>query len=1540
MTLLHFRYIQSCILINWCFAMSGEFRLDNSRWNSRHSNKSRTVGISHEKYNAPEFKLPFSRIPMPRIKTNDMRRYVQEAEQIVHQRIDVTESKIFKNGVLQLPGTPAWFAAASAKTKVIAKNYSNVALLSEETTKLIVQKYRLSRDQITHGIPTMDIRGTLLYTKCPITVDFPCQPGKYRSYSGHCNNVQNPLWGNANTRYLRYLPPNYADAISVPRQSITGDYLPSARKISLEVHTESDRSHPHVTAILTIFGEFVYHDISHTSQSAGYGGHRIKCCQVQLEYFHPECYPIPIPVIDSKTGSTKHECMDYVRSSPVPRTGCTLGPREQINQVTSYLDGSVIYGSSQRESRFLRTFDRGKLRTQKSSLGSELLPPEEDYFDCMNNERQKCFVSGDVRVNENVGLMVMHTIWMREHNRIAHNLADLNPHWNDDHLFEESRRIVGAEIQHITYNELLPSILGIETMKEYDLEVLNSGYYLDYDINIEAGVANSVATAVLPFLLSMMPSKFDLYTTEYKKVGSTPMRKTYYQPTDMYNINRVTEYMLGLISQNAQNMDEFVSDEMTNNIFFDSKSGFGLDMVAMTIQQGRDHGIPGYLEWRRFCNLKPHITNMNDLRSVMSNKTVLRLAQIYNNVADIDLYTGGLAEIPLRGAMVGPTFSCLLGRQFHALRRGDRFWYENDIPPSSFSREQLAELRKVTLARILCDNGDTKLGFIQPSTMYLTDNFLNAFQTCNSEDISSVDLTKWKSSSPPFMVSNTLLKTSLVSAVRLMNDLKVAESETFANHIGIAEAKSPQVMHWGFLRPKRQARLISNHSLILELASKGFMKVFKDQSIQRDKEEQRGLSNDINKLVSELPSIDVTELIDIPRVFECDEQTLPCDHTTKFRTITGWCNNLRHPEFGKSTKIFRRLLPPLYDDGISSPRTRGKSGSFLPSPRYISTNVHYDISAPHLRYSLMLMQWGQFLDHDLTFTPMNEGIGGVVLNCKDCNSSKKVHPECWPIPVPKKDPYYPAVDNKTGEPTCISFARSLSGQLTLGRREQMNQVTSFLDASNIYGSEICEAKMLRSFIEGRLNVTRHPKGKKDFLPQTATHPECRSPSGVCFEGGDLRASEQPALTSMHTIFLREHNRIVKALARVNIHWDDEQLYQNGRRILSAVLQHITYNEFLPRLLGRKAVKKYDLELINDGYYDGYDPECDATIHNEFSSAAFRLGHTLLRPMFERVEKGYLTMTSPIRLRSAFFNPDILYEDDTIDNILRGLLTSSIETFDNAITEEVTNHLFEDNKVPFSGMDLASLNLQRGRDHGVPPYVHYRRICNMSAVGNFDDLVDNIPIHIINRLKHVYENVEDIDLFTGGLVETPLHGGLVGPTLGCIIGLQFHRLRKCDRFWYETSNSLVRFTEEQLTEIRKVRLSKIVCENSDNIDLVQRNALDLYDNFLNPRIPCEMLPSIDLSKWKESVSCDVGNVEIEIGKAGRVSPCIMCTCSKEGPLCQSLKVTNCYKLASTYSKEAILADNVCKVQCTYAFRAFPHINVSGVLGFSENNDEES
>ena len=100
-------------------------------------------------------------------------------------------------------------------------------------------------------------------------------------------------------------------------------------------------------------------------------------------------------------------------------------------------------------------------------------------------------------------------------------------------------------------------------------------------------------------------------------------------------------------------------------------------------------------------------------------------------------------------------------------------------------------------------------------------------------------------------------------------------------------------------------------------------------------------------------------------------------------------------------------------------------------------------------------------------------------------------------------------------------------------------------------------------------------------------------------------NEQPGLTMMHTLMVREHNDVATNLAMINPHWDKERVFQETRRIVGALIQHITFSEFLPRVLGPDLMTDYSLHLLQDGYFTDYSPNCSKLMLNEFSGAAFR-----------------------------------------------------------------------------------------------------------------------------------------------------------------------------------------------------------------------------------------------------------------------------------------------------------------------------------------------
>lgn len=422
---------------------------------------------------------------------------------------------------------------------------------------------------------------------------------------------------------------------------------------------------------------------------------------------------------------------------------------------------------------------------------------------------------------------------------------------------------------------------------------------------------------------------------------------------------------------------------------------------------------------------------------------------------------------------------------------------------------------------------------------------------------------------------------------------------------------------------------------------------------------------------------------------------------------------------------------------------------------------------------------------------------------------------------------------------------------TIQPREQINQLTAYIDASQVYGYSAEFARDLRNLTtnDGFLRVGVHFPNQKSMLPFASPTDgiDCRrdieESKMNCFTAGDIRANEQIGLTAMHTIWLREHNRIAADLKEINFHWDGETLYQESRKIVGAQMQVITYEHWLPIILGKNGMK-----LL--GPYKGYDPTIEATISNEFATAALRFGHTLINPILHRLNETFQTIPQGhLELHRAFFAPWRLVYEGGVDPLMRGLYSvpAKLKKPSQNLNTELTEKLFYNAHAV--ALDLAAINIQRGRDHGIPGYNEYREKCNLPRAKTFEDLKHEITDSgVRNKLKQLYGDPNNIDLFVGGILEDQIDGAKVGPLFRCILIEQFNRLRHGDRHWYENPSS---FRPEQLSQIKMASLGRVLCDNGENITQVTDNV------FLLPSVQggyknCEHIPRINLNVW---LNCD-------------------------------------------------------------------------------------
>lgn len=242
----------------------------------------------------------------------------------------------------------------------------------------------------------------------------------------------------------------------------------------------------------------------------------------------------------------------------------------------------------------------------------------------------------------------------------------------------------------------------------------------------------------------------------------------------------------------------------------------------------------------------------------------------------------------------------------------------------------------------------------------------------------------------------------------------------------------------------------------------------------------------------------------------------------------------------------------------------------------------------------------------------------------------------------------------------------------------------------------------------------------------------------CFDSGDSRANENLHLTSMHLIFARQHNKIANHLADINPHWDDERLFQEARKIVGAQMQHITYSEFLSVVLGKQAAEHFGLIPNPDQDVEVYDDKLDPTMANIFVAAAFRFAHTLL-PGLMKVTKELNDTEESVALHNMLFNPYSLYAPKGLDDSLRMAMNNKLEKADPYFTTELTEKLFAKDASPrIGGLDLVSLNIQRGRDHGLPAYPYWRKHCKLPATDTWSELEAAVDAESFKKIKEIYK----------------------------------------------------------------------------------------------------------------------------------------------------------------------------------------------------------
>ncbi len=546
-----------------------------------------------------------------------------------------------------------------------------------------------------------------------------------------------------------------------------------------------------------------------------------------------------------------------------------------------------------------------------------------------------------------------------------------------------------------------------------------------------------------------------------------------------------------------------------------------------------------------------------------------------------------------------------------------------------------------------------------------------------------------------------------------------------------------------------------------------------------------------------------------------------------FRPIDETGNNVADPTLGTANTDLLRFSAVAYKDGIATPGMGGGAPTFVTGPRAVSNIVanqatvlfgSTDINTVNEKgLSDFGYTFGQFMDHDMDLTPDQTGQPAPNPN------PNKDGDDGFPIPADASNPNDPIGS--------LAFSRSVfdpaTGTSTSNPREQVNVNTSYLDLSQVYGSTQFVADALRSFSGGKLktspgnmlplnNLTYFTQDQLNALSM-ANDAHLVDPTQL-YAAGDRRANETIELTSLQTLFMRNHNLLATELHALHPSWDDERLYQEARKLNIAQYQNIVYTQYLPDLLGPNAISAYT----------GYDPNVDPSIATEFSTVAFRFGHSLLNNTVAR-DNNNGSSAGALSLAEQFFDPLLVSANGGTDPfgntatdigpILKGDADNNAQAMDVMAVSNIRNLLFGQGA---PGEDLISRDVWRAHDNGIGTYNQVRAAYGLPQITDDAthglDQITSDP-HVQQLLAQAYftpaflgagKTAGDIDPFIAGLAEDHVPGSDMGPLFTAILSDQFTRLRDGDQFFYKNES----FTpSEQLLRLQGATLGLIISENT-------------------------------------------------------------------------------------------------------------------------------
>ncbi|KAJ8731724.1 hypothetical protein PYW08_014454 [Mythimna loreyi] len=567
----------------------------------------------------------------------------------------------------------------------------------------------------------------------------PCDPLEGRRVDGSCNNLKYPSRGASHTPFTRILPPIY-DKDFEPKKAASGNELPLPRSLRTRLISVGKVPGQRYTQLAIHAFTFLSADVVSLHDTVNYILWRPYCCTPKGKT-DSVCVPNKIPEDDPVHRFSGIRCLNMTRPESFQSIGCLPKDTtpERIVSSTPLLDLSTIYGNFMKNLQEKgRTFQGGLLRYEVEE--GRIWPPSTKTKAniCLLNQpnEKRCHDMPEDGGNTLAAINLMAVWFWRNHNFIAGELAKVNPCWDDQKLFDTARDINIALFLQINYYELLPIFLGYDNLVQDGVITPSGGFRDIYNENVQPQLSLEYPFA-LRWLHTVQEGSLKMYDQEGNYLKQFPIvnltLRTGYLAVDN-NIDYITQ---GSFRQGSANIDYIADPDIT-------EQGLGphqrvSDVMTNDMAKNRYFGFQPYVKYREACFGKP-VRSFNDLYYFIDPERVEVLREMYEKVEDIDLLAGIWVERPISGGFVPSTFYCLVIDQLRRNVVSDRHWYERPNRPNAFTIYQLAEIRNYTIARLLCDVGDT-VTRIQPRA-FLKAGIYNQIDSCFN--IPSIQYLAWK----------------------------------------------------------------------------------------------------------------------------------------------------------------------------------------------------------------------------------------------------------------------------------------------------------------------------------------------------------------------------------------------------------------------------------------------------------------------------------------------------------------------------------------------------------------------------------------------------------------------------------------------------------------------------------------------------------------------------------------------------------------------------------------------------------------------------